>query len=430
MKKIVPLFILLLGISITNVTAQNSLTRGGSVYSSFGLGTPVDYLSPQASAMGLQGVAVFSPQRPSLANPAFWGNSFFTTISAGMELNYFDASDVTGSSENTNINFTYAQVVIPILKNRLGASLAMFPETQNRFDLNRIVNVDLPSASGPVPSDVEQTISGTGGINRLELGFGARIMDDLFVGYAPSLLFGVTRQDNSFLFDGAAFRTIDYRIQTRHIAMGHRFGVFGTIRNTFRNRDRFDIGATLSLPADLKANRRLINDLGALGTVDIASEEVLGERNISYPLMAALGISYSPTRYLLFSTELLYQQWGDTNNFDPTALNYTTDRMRLGLGLEYNVYQAGNRGLFNSLIYRAGASYDTGHLQIEGKNIETLLLSFGLGIPSRSSGSMLDLSFDYGFRGTESNNLVRERIFAFRVSFNLSEVMFIQRRFN
>lgn len=430
MKKLLPIFILLLGISVTSITAQNSLTRGGSVYSSFGLGTPVDYLSPQASAMGLQGVAVFNPQRPSLANPAFWGNSFFTTISAGMELNYFDASDVTGSSENTNINFTYAQVVVPILKNRLGFSLSLFPETQNRFDLNRIITVDLPAASGPVSSEVEQFISGNGGINRLELGFGAKIMDDLYIGYAPSLLFGITRQDNSFLFDASAFRTIDYRVQTRHIAMGHRFGVFGSIRNTFRNRDRFDIGATLSLPVDLKANRRLIYDLRALGTVDLVAEEEFGERNISYPLMAALGISYSPSRYLLFSTELLYQQWGDTRDFDPTVLKYTTDRMRLGLGVEYNVYQAGNRGLLNSLIYRAGVSYDTGHLEIEGTNIETLLLSFGLGIPSRSSGSMLDLSFDYGFRGTESNNLVRERIFAFRVSFNLSEVMFIQRRFN
>jgi hypothetical protein len=400
------------------------------VYSSIGLGTPVDYLSPQASAMGLQGVSIFSPQRPSLANPAFWGNTFFTTISAGMELNYFDASDATGSSENTNINFTYAHVVFPILKNRLGVSMAMFPETQNRFELSRLVSMELPGASGNILTDYEQFISGTGGVNRLEVGFGARIIDDLYIGYAPSLLFGVSRHEHSFTFDRSAFRPVDYRIQTRYRALAHRFGVFGSIRNTIRDRDRFDIGATINLPVNLNANRRLIYDLGALGTVDLIPEEELGQRRLSYPLAAALGISYSPSRYLLFSTELLYQQWSDFKEFDPEALNYTSDRMRLGLGMEYNVYQAGNRGLLNSLIYRTGVSYDTGHLQIEGSNIETLLLSFGIGIPSRSSGSMLDLSFDYGFRGTESNNLVRERIFAFRVSFNLSEVMFIQRRFN
>jgi len=69
-------------------------------------------------------------------------------------------------------------------------------------------------------------------------------------------------------------------------------------------------------------------------------------------------------------------------------------------------------------------SYDSGHLQLEGQRINTLKFSLGLGIRSPNSRSSIDLSFEYGVRGTNSTNLVKEQIFGMKLSLNLAEVMF------
>ena len=80
----------------------------------------------------------------------------------------------------------------------------------------------------------------------------------------------------------------------------------------------------------------------------------------------------------------------------------------------------------------AGVSYDTGHLTINDKDIETLWFSAGFGLLSLNSrsASSFDLSFQYGIRGTKSNSLVKENIFGINLSVNLTELMFLQRKLN
>jgi hypothetical protein len=98
--------------------------------------------------------------------------------------------------------------------------------------------------------------------------------------------------------------------------------------------------------------------------------------------------------------------------------------------MEYAALRRAERNFFTYFIYRAGVSYDTGHLSLglNEQKIQTVMISAGLGIPSLAAGSSVDINFDLGLRGTTSHELVRERIFAVRVSFNLSELMFLQRR--
>lgn len=432
MKRDILLTLLFSGLLTLAVQAQDSMTGSGSTYSYLGIGIPVDFVSPPASAMGLYGTAVFNVAKPSLANPAFWGNTEYTNVTGGMALNYFDASDNFGSSENTNINFTYAHLVAPLIKNRLGFSLALYPKTESRYKMETINDVLLPGSSGMQENIYRLITTGRGGINKLEAGLGFRINDNISVGYAPALMFGVTNAHNDISFDTATQQPLSYNIRTRYRGFAHRIGVAMNAGSVLRNRDHVDFGVTVSLPATLHAHRRVTSEVltsNRFGTVEMISEDELGRRDVNYPLEASAGISYYPSRFLMFGTELQYQQWSDYTDFDPTVETFTKDRIKIGLGFEYNAFMRGNTGLFNSLIYRLGVSYDTGHLEISGTDIETLLFSGGIGIPT-GPGSTIEFGFDYGFRGTTSNNLVQERIFAIRASFNLTERMFMQRRLN
>jgi hypothetical protein len=60
--------------------------------------------------------------------------------------------------------------------------------------------------------------------------------------------------------------------------------------------------------------------------------------------------------------------------------------------------------------YRLGAYYSKNYLLIRDQNINNWGLTAGIGIPliHSVSYSMLNISFEYGSRGTTANNLLKE----------------------
>ncbi|MCH8568809.1 MAG: outer membrane protein transport protein [Balneolales bacterium] len=415
-----------------SANSQERQANNASVYSFLGLGTPHDYLSHHTSGMSLIGVGVPDRTKASLANPAFWGSTSFTSISAGMNLQSHESSDNFNSSNSALLGFSQFQVQIPVRRDRIGVSLGLFPATQKRFSVLTENETTMPTADSLSVVSYQSAVTGRGGLNRLELGIGFRITNRLYAGYAPSFVFGIEDVDNQILFNNDLFSPVRYINRTRYTGLAHRFGVMYSSGALFGNTDQLVLGATATLPTELNANRRVVGQVfagQAINDVELISEEEFGTRKVTYPFETTVGLSYFPTRYTLIGAEFHYQQWSEFTSFDGQDDRFMKDRMRLALGFEYDVYSMGNTGLFNSLIYRVGVSYDNGHLNINNTDIETLMFSAGLGIPSRNLGS-IDISFDYGIRGTKTNDLVRERIFGVRASLNLSELMFLQRRIN
>lgn len=428
------LFLLIFSIAVIPAHAQEeTMANNASVYSYLGFGTPVDMKSPFASGMGLIGVAISDVTRASLANPAFWGETSYTNGAAGFNFMTYDAADNFGNSQNLSFNFTHAQLVIPVMRNRLGVSIALFPETHSSFQFNIEDEITLPTADSTSVIQYNIFNRGTGGINRLELGFGVRVNDNISLGYAPSLMFGVSESVNDIIFGSNLYQRANYTTRTRYRGFGHRFGALASTHGLFNENDKVLIGATASLTSNLSAHRRVSTEFvvgNQIGETDLVPEESFGKQTVRFPFETTAGITYFPRQYLLIGAEFQYQQWSDYVDFNGNPDPYLKDRMRLALGFEYDALGRGESGFLNSFIYRLGFSYDDGHLEINNKEIQTMLFSFGLGIPTRAFGSSIDVGFDYGIRGTKDNNLVRERIFGVKLSFNLSEIMFVQRRLN
>jgi len=417
----------------TTTYGQESQANSASIYSYLGLGTPQDFLSPYTSGMSLVGVAVPDRSKASLANPAFWGGTYFTSISAGMNMNNYDASDNFNSSASTTLGFSHFQAQFPILRERIGFSVGLYRDTEIRYNVLTRDTINLPSADTLAAVDYRSSITGNGGINRIEAGFGFRVNDYLYLGYAPSLMFGVEERDNQIVFDNSLFGPARFTERTRYRAFAHRFGVMALTPRLFGSNDRVILGATATLPVELSANRRIVSQQlsnQGIAEFELIPEEAYGQREVTFPFETTIGISYLPTPGLLLSTEAHYQQWSEHDGFDGESGAFMKDRLRVALGVEYDAFSRGNDGLWNNLIYRFGTSYDDGHLSINDTNIETLMFSAGIGIPSRTGISSIDISIDYGIRGTMDDDLVRERIFGLRLSLNLSEMMFIQRRVN
>ena len=412
---------------------EESEANSASAYSYLGLGTPLDYRSHQAAGMALIGVAIPDRSKASNANPAFWGGSYFTSMTAGLNLHSFDASNGSESATSSRLGFTQFQAQFPVLRERLGVLVSLFPETESLYNITNSGSATLPTADSLSVVGYDVASSGTGGINRLEAGFGLRVTDNFYLGYAPSLMFGQQREENQLFYDNVLFAPARFTQRTRYRAFAHRFGVMALGNGLFRENDRLVFGATATLPVELSGERQITSQIvngNVLSDFSLIPESQNDEQEITFPLQTTFGLTYFPSQQVLVGVEAHYQQWSEHSGYDNRSEAFMKDRLRLGLGLEYDAFDESGNNFFGRMAYRLGASYDNGHLSFSGTDIETLLFSAGVGIPSPARGSSIDLSIEYGFRGTTDSSLIRERIFGLKASLNLSELMFIQRRFN
>jgi len=420
MKRILLTGMLLASIA-SGAAAQNQL-RGLSTYSYLGVGMPNDYRSSFGASMGVTGVALSNRVGTSFANPALYSNAYFTTAGGGVSYRNLDAKDRYGRSNNSQADALALQLVFPIVREKIGFSFGMLPVTENSYSFSN----PLQSVNGTDTIRYISTLSGSGGLNRLEAGIGVQVTSWLSVGYSPSLVLGTIRNSQSVFFQSIGYQSFDKEAVLSNIGFGNRFGVFALRKSLFGTRDYVALGAVASLPVDLNSDllekeSQLING----GAQQVRNK--LGRGQNQLPGEYTVGLTYSPASSWLVTAEVLKQDWASYKDFNGATPEYLKNRTRVGGGVQF-VPDGRGESIFNRFLYRAGMSYDSGHLELSNTGISTVLFSAGLGIPSRAPGSSLDLSLDYGFRGTTSHDLVREQIFTFRVAFNLSELMFLQRK--
>lgn len=430
------LFLLLFAGLLTATTVQaqqNDLANSGSFYSGIGFGLPVDYYSPFSMGMGLSGVSNYSGSTTNIANPAHWGLAGFTqaTLSAG--LNNFVSSDINNSARKAFFGIEQFQITFPVIRNRLGVSASITPMARSDFKKRSsgLYN-PLPGLSNSVLYDF--TTVGSGGVNRFEAGIGYALTNQISVGYAFSANILSMNETVVPEFSNNQFRAVNFERKKEGYSFGHRFGLYAYTQSLFGNEDQLSFGATLSLPVEIDAEQkvtafRAINDQRILVDYNVNSPNRNG--TIKMPLEFNTGLTYNLNRFINLGAEFLLQQWSDAlYSFDINQQNLYKDRTKAGFGVQYHPYRSDQLGgFFSRMKYSTGVTYDTGSLEINGENIETLYLNAGVGIMSVRSTSSIDLSIHYGIRGTESLNLVKENIWGFKLSLNLAEWMFVRQRF-
>jgi hypothetical protein len=406
-----------------------SESSSGSFYSLYGVGYPTDISSTRALGLGILGVSLDNSNSNSLQNPAMWGKNTLATASSRFNFTQFNNSNQNSNSTNTLFNAGYLQATFPISRGKVGFSASMYSVSRSNY---RFVTFD--SVATPDGQSVEYAsdIRGNGGINKMELGFGWNINNNIAVGYAPSLTFVSQNNSRDVFFNQSGFANNNLDSKVTGTAIGHRLGALLNFRELLRKGDRVSVGLSATLPINIEAEenitvRKMVNNQDL--EVSLKDPE---KGTIKLPLELKYGLTYYPSGLVNFSVEGLYEQWSNYESpfdQDNVAANLS-DRYKLGLGGEYHPYRTNSERFLSNFRYSAGVSYDTGHITMQNQDINTLWFSAGLGILSPRSNSSVDFSIRYGLRGTTKNNLVRENIWAFNLSVNLSELMFYRQKFN
>jgi hypothetical protein len=430
---IAPFFISLVVLvlfSNLKATAQVSdpgSARSGSVYSFFGAGQPLDIGLVEEESMGIFGISYRGVGSSGFGNPAFFAQTFYTSATVAISAERFSAADNQSTSVNRLINPSSVLINYPLLGGKLGLATGLYPVTRYRFRIFQDGSVQ-NGPDDPIAFSVND--QGAGGINKFEVGLGLKVVDNLYVGWAPSFVFVSSQLETLFETNDFSIGQQFTQFNIDGQGFGNRFGVALNIPQLTNEDDVLTLAATLNLPVRINANRTkefdkfLGNDFA---TVVINQGPGLGSGDIDLPLELGGGLTYYPGIYTNFSVETQFQQWSRASyDFSSNEEALLKDRFRLGMGGQFHPYRTGSNKLFSKFKYSFGASYDNGHLSINGENIETLLFSAGFGILSSRSRSTLDFSIQYGVRGTRKNNLVKEDILGFRLSVNLTELMFIR----
>lgn len=429
------LFFILPGMILSQAVEQD-LSRSGSIYSGFGIGSPVNNHSSYTNGMGLSGVSMYNAFAPSLSNPAQWGRAELTQAQVSLGLTNYRLSDNTSTAENSQFTFENFQFVFPLLRNQLGASISFSPMT--RSDFARVEQGTLPSADFADPVEFASNMIGTGGINRFELGLGYQFNRNISVGYAASAYLSTLTREVTTFFSDLSFQpgnlpsVVDEEVTGS--GMGNRFGIYTQLYDPFRQSDRLSFSATVNLPVNISTERSIETFRSVEGSsqrIELNQSSGNREGSVKLPLEFNTGLTYYLNPYHSFSAEYLFQNWNEAEfSYNQTEQGYYSDRSKVGVGYQYQPFlnqQSG--GFFSNFRYSLGATYDNGFLNISDQDIETVMLHAGLTIPSQRTRSSIDLSFNYGVRGTESSNLVKENIWGFKLSLNLAEFMFLQQRF-
>lgn len=397
-----------------------------SPYSQFGLGDLKGSFLPQNRAMGGLSMGIRKPglyDNINLANPASYSSIELTTfdIGASMDLRKLSKSGVSGKNQ---FNSTLSHITFGIPVNKFSAiSFGLVPYSDLGYQFKNSGLVDT--------NRVEYIYGGEGGISKAYLGYGFRINKNLSLGFNVSYLFGSLKENRAFEFvnDLNAFNS---RTQYKQSVSGLSFDYALQYSANLSEKTKLILGYTGNAGNDLNSSNNIVTTRyrkNIQGEEQAAADSTFffeGAKNtIKMPMTHTAGFAFEKTNAWLIGADVSYSKWSDyrEGSINP-GLNNT---LGLAIGGQVTPDASSINSYFKLVDYRLGFKYDKTFVKINDTDINQYALTFGFGFPlprNRATFYKINFSAELGQRGTESNNLVRDRFVNFNLGFTLNDKWF------
>lgn len=358
----------------------------------------------------------------NLQNPAGYASLKSTTFTLGGTYNTTKqkTNSQTGSARRTTLD--YLAVGLPLGK--IGVGFGLIPYSSVGYKIESIA---------PDVTQNSKRFNGTGGLNKVFLGLGYKIVPNLSIGADVHYNFGKI-ETNSLEF------VPNVPIGTRELNIADLSGVnfnFGMMYKSKINK-KLNLFSSLNFSPEstLKSqDTRNIATVRFNSNYDLVVVDVLDEQktpiDLKLPSKLSLGAGIGESRKWLLGAEITLQSKGNLVNNYNTANNVTYEK-----GTKYSVggYYIPNYNSFSSyakrIVYRGGFKYEKTGLVIDSESINDVGFTLGLGLPITGSFSNVNIGFELGKKGTKSANLVQENYANLSVSFSLNDKWFERRKFN
>lgn len=386
------------------VLVLSGSARAQSYYSQTDAGLVNYFISGQSAGMGGAGIAIADKLTMNFVNPAALINLPVSFLSGNFrhEATNVHAESIDGSISDTNI--AGVQFHVPLRKERISLSLGVYPTTIIEYFFEE------EGSAGSEP--FVETVEGDGGINTAFLSFAIRPFSRLSLGISTLYHFGKLRDRWQVTFnEGSGLVNTQQEVADGFTTGNIRLGL------QYRIRKGWHIGAVYTPSVTLNITR-------SVTLRNISKLEDFEKRELELPETFGVGTAFFLSRKLLIAADYYVERWSDVE-----ASSYVNDSQRIGVGLEFSGRGAGIASSYwSKMAFRAGFYYR--NLGIEapvGESVTEVFGTIGVGFPMKWSASRIDLSLEFGQRGSLPDNPFKENVIRFSGSITVGERWFYRK---
>lgn len=390
-----------------------SQSISSSPYSLYGVGSLYDSDFGEIPSIGSSGMALPSSTFINNLNPASLGfipqNHFMFDIGGKAIMTTYQSG--SRSESRNNFQFSHIAFAFPVSKNS-GFSASLRPYSSSTF---KISNLKLP-----IENSLDYyyiTATGSGGLNNFDLSYGYRFGKKLSLGATASVLFGNTNDNRSFLILNSI---TSIQKKTNYS------GVRATLGAQYKIDSTLTVATTFKVPTQIKASKVQTVQTVADEVVTTVESNVASDTDDYYmPLEMGVGISKRFKNNLNMTLDYERSLWSNTKQSELYGDFVNQDRF--ALGFTYSP-KKNIRKYWDRVQYAAGANFDTGYLEVDGKRVNNAAISFGLSLPIENTFSSLNISYSYGQKGRISNDLIKENYHKISLNLSLDGIWFVKRK--
>ncbi len=407
---------------LTAITGKAQEGATTSPYSFFGVGLQQFKGTVESKAMG--GIQL---QRDSLylnlLNPASLSDLRFTTFTAGVNHQEITSKTESLSESTSKTTFDYFALGFPVSK-KAGVAFGLMPYTAVGYQISETND----------EATILNRFTGRGGLNRAFVSIGYEIINGLSVGASANYNFGNIQSVSIRTQEDVELGTEE---RNRKDISGLGFELSAQYERMITNK--LMINTYFKYVPESKSynsiNERQIASV-QISTTGITSDlEVidvdLPDSNFDYPASFTVGLGLGEKNKWFVGADLTNEKTIRFANVSPSLTNATFKNatyFRIG-GFYVPKYNSIS-SYWERITYRAGFRLEETGLKISGQDIEEFGISFGVGLPAGRKISNINITTEYGQRGTTNANLVQENFFNVGVSLSVNDLWFIKSKFN
>ena len=423
----------LLFITVSCVTAISyGQVNTYSPYSRFGLGEQQKPGFVKGLSMGSTGIALRTNKEINYLNPA----SFTATdtlsflFDVGLNSSFTNYNSVDQSSSVNNLNFHHLAFSFPVTK-WWKSAVGVLPYSSVGYNISESLSLDQIG-------NVDYFFEGNGGLNKFFIGNAIQLSNKINIGASINYMFGYIDYARSLNLS-SDITSANFSSQNRMNfgSLLYQFGIQYT--ETFGEKYFLTLGATYEKSKELKTKSSSISQLGFPGNSVAVGDSVFisniygllnasEEGTSTYPTRLGFGLSVGIKDILTLTGDYYMQDWSNA-----VIMGVSDSLINSGsfhFGAEYTPSPASIHSYLNRIHYRLGGFYSNSYINIRGEQIKDYGMTFGVGLPLRSSKTTFNIGGIVGKRGTLKNNLIEEKYSIVHIGFTFHDIWFRKRKYD
>ncbi len=409
----------------------NAQSIGNSPYGAYGIGDVKYDNTLDINAIGGISTAYVWDFNNSFnfKNPAANTNLELTSlkVEGTNESNYY-RSDFNNLKSNKHSTYlSNISIAFPISR-KVKFGMGFQPYSSKSYDI--VTSQTLPDSEVIKVSNFH----GEGSLNTIQAAVSYQINPEFALGLRSNFFFGKLYDIEENAFSGAELVSgfsNSYRVKAFNFTLGT------TYQKKMANEHKLTLGATYTIGNSGNLKNMYTNSTYYYLIGETKAYETVIEQQTNFdkkflPQEASLGLGYGKDTKWFLGTQVDYKK-GESINFLGQPFSYQ-DSYRYAIGGWYLPNFNNFRSYFSRIIYRYGAYYEQGSIQINGTNINKYALTAGVTLPFQKSTinrmSSLDIGIEVGKRGTLDNNMIRQNFVNLRIGVNFASKWFEKRYYN